>query len=57
MSDWISVEDKKPNYYEDLILWLEYAESSVISTVNAESFTDNVTHWMPLPQPPKECDQ
>lgn len=60
---WISVEDRLPNEYEMVLIWAE--KSPYISTytknewlldleVLAISEQNKITHWMPLPQPPKE---
>lgn len=69
MSEWISVKDRLPDK-EDLFL-ISYGESREI-TIGLWNFRNNrfeeteiewfgyeitgVTHWMPLPEPPKESD-
>ena len=65
VQEWISVKDRLPEdrgYY--LVAYLDkYNESTSIALdfyVNcgagewwSNEFTHNITHWMPLPQPPK----
>lgn len=69
MAEWISVKERLPEkdeeYYRRNDCWPEYivmiAEGIVPTTLewDGESWSDdydcyNVTHWMPLPEPPKE---
>jgi hypothetical protein len=56
--EWISVKDRLPRKDGDYIV---YTPSSNISKVRKCSYTvlygwgiNEVTHWMPLPSPPKE---
>ena len=61
MSDWISVEDKLPDEFQEV---LSFAGHNGIahSIYRAENFKKSlvvwlhldVTHWMPLPEPPKQ---
>jgi hypothetical protein len=62
---WISVEDKLPDI-DDYVIW--YYESGAMAIweidkdMNLEwlkkrSRGDRITHWMPLPQPPKEAGE
>ena len=64
MSEWISVKDKMP---EDGIRVLTYADNSAMFVASRDDgwYVDtgeyyysspltNITHWMPLPEPPKE---
>ena len=62
MSEWISVEDGLPDLHEDILAYYEF------KTINGHTSTsmcedcivqegrwdtdNNVTHWMPLPEPP-----
>lgn len=57
---WISVDDELPAKYEDVLVW----NGCNISVSAIETFHENggwitafedeeVTHWQPLPQPPK----
>lgn len=65
-SDWISVEERLPNIYTDVWVWVIYADGIATGT---ESWRDpsvegklewamgsakgyRVTHWQPLPAPP-----
>lgn len=61
MNDWISVKDRLPKPFERVIAAYE---TNVICTTQMsdnqtflhEGIHGNVTHWMPLPEPPKgEC--
>jgi hypothetical protein len=60
MAEWISVNDRLPTVHENVLVW-----DSTIKEVEVASMTmcnewfgvmacDTVTHWMPLPEPPKE---
>lgn len=64
---WISVEERLPElglhvltygiYTKDLIVaWLDDCDEflGVYDWVNEHQSLDQVTHWMPLPEPPKE---
>ena len=67
MSKWIGVEYQLPDIYDDVLFWdgdkvfqgyldcdgqgnnlFEYANESSLWA------NESVTHWMPLPEPPKE---
>ena len=67
---WISVEDKLPPLGQMVIVYREYAWGEVKVEQGCRDLngwwrvygtrTKRITHWMPLPQPPKEvssCDQ
>ena len=68
MGEWISVKNKLPAVYHELVLvfdgnYVDVARSTVDSFEcwGQDSFESmnwievkNVTHWMPLPKPPKE---
>ena len=60
MNDWISIKDKKPKNGQHIIgLWHwgnEHAhyESNIGSTIYHKNEIGNMTHWMPLPEPPKD---
>ena len=61
-SEWISVEDRLPKIEatylvtlkSDTDIWIEtaYLFNSVFS-LGGHRISDKITHWMPLPQPPK----
>ncbi len=61
-SEWISVEDRLPNVEATYLVtlksetdtWIEtaYLFNGVFS-LGGHRTTDKITHWMPLPQPPK----
>ena len=69
-NQWISVEEDLPCNHEDLIdtdkpyftvfvlaLWADGFSSltkMVKSRIGEWCWTSDVTHWMPIPQPPKE---
>lgn len=64
MPRWISVEERLPEDYEDVVIIMRNGASSWYRVAYREyggwSFgggrrvPDEVTHWMPIPQPPKE---
>ena len=61
---WISVKEKLPKDYEDVVIimrdgassWyrVAYREYGGWSFGGGRRVNDEVTHWMPLPEPPKE---
>lgn len=56
--DWISVEERKPAVKQGVIVWLSdrgFNEHNVAKTTfDKYGFNlSNVTHWQPLPEPPK----
>ncbi|MGI9569505.1 MAG: DUF551 domain-containing protein [Desulfobulbia bacterium] len=60
MSEWISVEDRLP---ESEGMYLCYSENGiqqvVYSAARYERYSEhfmpfNITHWMPLPEPPED---
>ena len=65
-SNWISVKDRLPEMCTDVIVcnengrvysaWYNYGDNSWLYAFTAEIITHKVTHWMPLPEPPKEDD-
>lgn len=72
MSEWISVKDRLPDDDELVLVYTKDNVMSVCPLVIANAFANlknlkvwednngyyvsDVTHWMPLPEPPKEDD-
>lgn len=72
MTDWISVKDRRPKgnclafsaesdyFFEDyLVGWIEESAESKTGyiCISDGEVLKNVTHWMPLPNPPEERNQ
>ena len=60
MGEWISVKDKLPEQYTDVIVLYDFGRVGVNWTNKENEFIDHpdckVTHWMPLPTPPESGD-
>lgn len=54
MSEWIRVEDRLPENDAPVIYWSEVLGVLGISC-KFDFYSDGVTHWMPMPKPPKEA--
>lgn len=65
--EWISVKDRRPSINEIVLVYDTFFEDVSIGYISeflgertiwiidyGESVSDTVTHWMPLPEPPKE---
>jgi len=58
--EWIRVEDRLPDTRGDFLVYDNYTLiawaffSSEKRWVSGDEFLNNVTHWMPLPPPPKD---
>lgn len=67
--EWISVKDRLPSIGENVLVYderfidisigyisdfLNYRKTWIVDC--GESVSDTVTHWMPLPEPPKEVN-
>jgi hypothetical protein len=67
--NWISLNEQKPKHRQPILFWSDdvyigvwYEHSnSVIGNVAGYQEDDVnkscITHWMPLPEPPKEIEQ
>ena len=59
MTDWISVKDRLPVKDGDYLVYAP-AMGTMIKVLHIirpqEGFISYVTHWQPLPEPPKEVD-
>lgn len=64
-SDWTSVEDALPDKHTQVLMWSSkwnIAEAGsyynghfwVYNEIGDGYIAENITHWMPLPEPPKE---
>jgi Protein of unknown function (DUF551) len=66
MSEWISVKDRLPETGDDVLVWLDHGcelasylipygwQSEFINWLEWAACRVNITHWMPLPEAPKE---
>lgn len=55
---WISVEERLPEPWKEVLIY-RGEEMAIVSsevTPGGRWLFSNVTHWMPLPEPPKEDD-
>ena len=55
MSEWISVKNRLPEKYDDYLTYDEYG-ITMITHYNMQGWfskNGNITHWMPLPEPPQ----
>lgn len=56
-SEWVSVKDKLPEQYTDVIVFIK-GDTIAVDYVDENSdfyyYGEYVTHWMSLPEPPKE---
>ena len=64
VQEWISVDDRLPEDDSDVLAYLRIVEGSRICQANYANgmwfdwifntpVTESITHWMPLPEPPK----
>lgn len=62
MSEWISVEDRLPEWLEDVLVYYKPGNISiswrnldgVFALETCDDGRGRVTHWMTLPEPPME---
>jgi len=62
MSEWISVEDKLPKPYEDVLVFDTLGEIEVGDYNAANKYWNThtvgkVLYWMPLPKPPAKTEK
>jgi hypothetical protein len=63
MSEWISVTDRLPTLHSETLIWVSWGELTfhAVAMLQNDGWEscdmtvpfDEVTHWMPLPDPPK----
>ena len=70
--EWISVEERLPEKYETILLFrpekgaekdqiwcgwrIRHIGGQPAYRTDTEDRLDGITHWMPLPEPPKETE-
>jgi hypothetical protein len=64
--EWISVKDKLPDQWLLVLVYTEHggvevdrydmtlSDGTILFYGTREEYRSNVTHWMPLPEPPKQ---
>ncbi|WP_249535694.1 DUF551 domain-containing protein [Escherichia coli] len=63
---WISCSERMPKGYADVLVtdgehvevkwWDESGHWNSWTELNSDIFADEITHWMPLPEPPQEVN-
>jgi len=61
MSEWVSVKDRLPEDDSEYFIWHDYYKKIMLANFAPQSRARDfavpmsafVTHWMPLPEPPK----
>lgn len=66
-NEWISVKDRLPNPHKQRVLvylkngsikiasdWIDWPDGTVSFETMHNEYWEQATHWMPLPEPPKE---
>ena len=55
--EWISVKDRLPETNDLVLTYSEEISGHryrlIVPNINISTFPQSVTHWMPLPEPPK----
>ncbi|EFD0530473.1 DUF551 domain-containing protein, partial [Escherichia coli] len=64
---WISCSERMPKGYADVLVtdgehvevkwWDESGYWNSWTELNSDIFADEITHWMPLPEPPQEVNR
>ncbi|HAN8601128.1 TPA: DUF551 domain-containing protein [Escherichia coli] len=64
---WISFSERMPKGYADVLVtdgehvevkwWDESGYWNSWTELNSDIFADEITHWMPLPEPPQEVNR
>lgn len=64
---WISCSERMPKGYTDVLVtdgehvevkwWDESGYWNSWTELNSDIFADEITHWMPLPEPPQEVNR
>ena len=60
MNNWISVEDRLPDVDREVLInshgfcYVTYHCGEYWETEDLECSEDSITHWQPLPEPPKQ---
>lgn len=65
--EWINMQDEKPpneitvlccdiyNYFTSIGMYIESEDEFILMYVEKIQEDTQITHWMPLPEPPKEA--
>lgn len=58
MTEWISVKDRLPDEEVNVLIFNGYIKKTCLLNgewlLNSKLQQEKTTHWMPLPEPPKE---